>query len=138
MALTKKISEQDVIRDIITWLNYQTGTYAFRNNTTGVFDPVAGRFRKASPLVAVGGSDILFIYRDAMGIGRFGCFEVKTGRAFKRFYSRPGPHELRQQAFIEKIRACGGFAEVVCELAQAMHHFQELKRMPDPVSAVRL
>ncbi len=88
----------------------------------GTWDHARKFFRKAGKGVALGGSDILILSRSGCGF-----YEVKTPEKYKAFFTRPGPHELRQQGFIERVRATGNFAEVVCSLEMVQKHYMGLK-----------
>lgn len=114
--------EKDIEASILYWLNYQMGCYAIKIHTKGTWDQ-RGFFRKPGKFVAIGCADIVFVY-----YGLFGCFEVKTPKAYKKFFSSPGEHELRQQSFLQQVKSKGGFAEVVCSLDQVQKHLEELKK----------
>ena len=59
---------------IINYLN-ASHHFAWRNNTTGVYDPTKKIFRKHHGLKGI--ADILGIHRDT---GKIICIEVKTGK----------------------------------------------------------
>jgi len=67
----------DLTEAIITYLNLN-GCFAWRNNTTGIYDPVKKVFRK-NPKQLNGVSDILGIVK---GTGIMVVVEVKTGKDF--------------------------------------------------------
>ncbi len=105
------MSESDVQRLCIGWLKTQ-GIYCWRNNTTGIFDPVAQVFL---PLTGVGA---LTGVADILGIlpnGRFLAVEVKsqTGRISKD-----------QQSFLEAIKQNKGVACVVRSLDDLKEFFR--------------
>lgn len=106
---------------ILQWLNLQPGCYAFKLDLKGTWDPRIKAFKKVSKWVPKGGADIIFILH-----GKFGCLEVKTPAAYKKFYTSPGEHELRQTAFLDLIRSKGGLAEVVCSLGQVIDVFKKI------------
>lgn len=108
-------SEKLIEESILQWLNYQPGCYAFKLDLKGTYNIKRKTFMKVSRWVPKGGADIIFILN-----GKFGCFEVKTPAAYKKFYTSPGEHELRQTAFLDLIRSKGGLAEVVCSLGQVI------------------
>lgn len=107
-----KIREKDIQNQILYWLNFQPGCYAFQMDVKGTWDP-RGFYRKAGKYVARGGADII-----AVVYGRFLAIECKTPDALKRLRSHPGPHELRQLGFLESVRASGGLAVMVSSLDQ--------------------
>ncbi len=113
-------SEKDIETVILTWLNYQQGCFAFKMNIAGMWDQ-RGFYKQSGKFVPKGGADIIFCLN-----GRFGAFECKTPASYKKFLTKPGPHELRQLWFLEQIRAKGGIAEVVCSLEMVQEHFKKL------------
>lgn len=93
-------SEKFIERRILVWLNRQPDTFAWKVNTTGIFDPRSGQMRKShSEFVINGVSDILGIMR-----GRMIAFEVKNASG------RPRPEQL---VFIARIQKLGGVAAIV-------------------------
>ena len=110
----KDPTEAEIESAIIDMLNMQPGCYAFKHHVKGTWNEKGKFFQKPGKHVPIGGADILFCFR-----GLFGCFEVKTPAAYKRFLKSPGDHELRQQSFLARVRNKGGLAEVVCSVEQA-------------------
>lgn len=104
-------SEKQIETSIIYYLNLQPGCFAFKYDVKGTWDQSGGFFRKVGKGVALGGADIVGILS-----GAFFAFEVKTPRAYKNFFTKPGEHELRQRAFLHQVRSKGGMAEVVCSI----------------------
>ena len=87
----------NVTRAIINHLRSQ-GHYAGRINTTGIYDPVVGQFRK----IADEEKGKFDIYACLAPSGRSMWIDVKSGT------DRPSPEQLR---FQEWIRESGGIAE---------------------------
>lgn len=114
---TEKMIEQA----ILYWLNFQPGTMAFKMNIAGMWDKAGGFYKRPGKYVPKGGADIIVCTQ-----GRFGAWEVKTPETYKRFFENPGPHELRQHEFLNRVRAKGGFADVVQSLEQAQELFKKL------------
>lgn len=97
--------ETDLIRACLRLLKLR-GVFAWRNNTTGVYDPARGRFRTFTGLKGV--ADILGVLPG----GRLLAVEGKM----------PGNRPTRdQQAFLDGVRRAGGAALVV-------HSVEELER----------
>lgn len=113
------MSEKDIENTILYWLNYQPGCFAMKYDVKGTWHPTRKFFMRAGKGVALGGSDILLFSRAGCGF-----YEVKTPEKYKSFYRRPGPHELRQQGFMERVRSTGHFAELVCSLEQVMQSLE--------------
>lgn len=86
--------EKDIEKEILAWLNWQAGCKAWKNKSTGTYDPVAKTFRaNRSKFSENGTSDILGIWQ-----GKMLCIEVKsaTGRATPE-----------QKAFLETMAQLG-------------------------------
>ena len=82
---------------ILDWLNTIKGCFAFKVNTTGIYDPKKRILRKiTNPHIHKGTSDILGLYR-----GRFFAIEVKHG------YGKPSK---QQKLFITRVVSNGGVA----------------------------
>jgi penicillin-binding protein-related factor A (putative recombinase) len=97
MASTKK-SEKSIEHEILHYLNRLPGCFAWKVNTTGIFDGQV--YRKAmSPFILKGVSDVIGVYA-----GRLIAFEVKTDT---------GQPSKEQLAFIAKVQKCGGVGGVV-------------------------
>lgn len=96
---------------ILEWLAQSGAGFFWKNNSTGFFD--GKRFRKhTSPFAINGTSDILGI---ASG-GRFVALEVKN---------EIGQPSKEQLVFIQKVKACGGFAALVRSVDQTRELFLE-------------
>jgi hypothetical protein len=110
---------------MLDWLNQQPGVFAFKVNTTGVYDPIQGTFRTIKNRhVHRGTSDIVGI-----AFGRFFCIEVKTDTGLKRLLQRPSPHEIRQVEFIQRVIKYNGFAIVACTLEQVMTFVHDMRTL---------
>lgn len=97
MPTIRKQTETDIVRGCLELLALR-GLFAWRNNTTGVFDPTTKRFRKFTGKKGV--SDILGI----IGPGRLLAVECK----------RPGQYPTpEQRAFLAEVNANGGLGVVV-------------------------
>jgi hypothetical protein len=118
----KPASEKQIEESILTWLNMQSGCFAFKLNVKGTWNKRLEVFMRSSKWIPRGAADIIFCYK-----GKFGCFEVKKDKqTVHKFWNQPGLHELEQQSFIDKIRSIGGVADVVSSLEEA----QDLLRSP--------
>ncbi len=89
------LSESEIQNQILDWLN-RNKIFAFRVNTTGVFDPKKNIYRSLGKFSLRGVSDII-----AVKDGKIICIEVK---------SKIGKPSDEQRAFINKIISCGGIA----------------------------
>lgn len=89
------------------------GIFAWRNNTTGVYDPVRKRFRTFTGLKGV--SDILGV----MNGGRLLAVECKHGR---------GTLTKEQRAFLSAVADRGGVAMVVRSVDELIEGLKEAKR----------
>ena len=103
MGNTKKNkapNENQIQNAILTYLSYRRDIFAWRNNTTGIFDARKGRYRSSGKFSLKGVADILGITDD----GRFLALEVKsaTGRPSKD-----------QSNYLSHIETFGGIAGIV-------------------------
>ena len=111
--------EGDIQKGILELLFWK-GIFAWRNNTTGVYDPTRKSFRKSNNLLGV--SDILGILPD----GRFLAIEVK---------SKVGRVSLEQTTFLENINRNGGLAFVARSISDVEKLLADLpKRVTDKQS----
>lgn len=123
------MTEHELQNKILHWLNMHPEFFAWRNQSQGTFRD--GRWLRKVGFDIKGVSDILGIQRSS---GRLIAIEVKSekGRATKE-----------QQAFVNKINACGGMAIIT-------NNFEEVKtcllqmlstgsvpRLPAPSTAAR-
>lgn len=114
-----KLTEKQIETDILKWLNFQKGVFAFKINTTGIYDPTRNVFRTiTNPFIHKGCSDILGIARHQMI-----AIEVKTPEALEKLQRKPTPHYLRQLAFLQEIRKQGGVTLVASSLGTVIDWF---------------
>ena len=99
----------ETTRNIIAYL-FEQGVFAFRTNSTGVFDGKLGYMRTAPK---TGVADIL-----ACGNGRFIAIEVKTGA------DRPRPEQI---GFQRSVEATGGTHFYVKDFEDFKHQWEELQ-----------
>lgn len=72
------MSEKIIETKILSWLNSQPGFFAWKNQSTGVFDPVKKVFRKSkNPFLINGVPDILGFIKNPTGHAFFLGIEVK-------------------------------------------------------------
>jgi len=111
----KRVREKDIENLLLKYLNILPNTFAWKNNTTGVYDEKRGVYRSTKNKWAIKGvSDILGIHN-----GRLLAIEVKTpsGRVSKE-----------QQDFIDRVQQEGGIAFVarsVSEVRGMLAEFME-------------
>lgn len=89
------------------------GIFAWRNNTTGVYDPTRSRFRRFTGMKGV--SDILGV----MNGGRLLAVECKHGW---------GTLTKEQRAFLSAVADRGGLAMVVRSVDELIEGLKEAKR----------
>lgn len=98
MKKALELSEKDIEKSILRFLEFVPGCFAWKNNTTGVYDPVKKVFRKTKNKYAINGvSDILGVFK-----GKFLAIEVKRPQNKER--------PLDQKLFIDHINRNGGLA----------------------------
>ena len=110
--------EKEIEYLILDWLNSIVGCFAFKINTTGIYDPTKRTFRKnMNPHVHRGTCDIIGEYK-----GRFFAIEVKAG------YQKPNDN---QHLFMRRIRANGGIAFWINDFEKCkkefIAHFQDIR-----------
>ena len=72
------MTEKQIESLICTWLNYQPGVFAFKVNTTGVYDPIRKIFRKnKNKHLRLGTADLICAI-NIEGIPIFAAFEIKV------------------------------------------------------------
>jgi penicillin-binding protein-related factor A (putative recombinase) len=89
------MSEKDLENRILDWLNSLDKCFAFKINTTGVYDPKKKVFRKNNGKHLHNGTSDIIGEID----GRFFAIEVKYG------YNKPSENQIK---FIERIKDNGG------------------------------
>lgn len=92
--LKVKISEKEIQKQILQFLTAYK-IFVFRNNTTGVYDPVKKIFRPLSGFSLRGVADILGLTPE----GRFLAIEVKTAT---------GRQTFEQKQFEDAVKANNG------------------------------
>lgn len=107
---SKKSNANSVTKAILTYLN-STGFFAWRNNTTGIWDETKKVFRKNHGLNGV--SDILGIHKET---GLFIAIEVKGGK---------DKVSEAQQYFLNQIEKFGGYALVAREIKDVIEYLEE-------------
>ena len=92
-----KPSEKAIETQILTYLSYRPDCFAWKNNTTGIYDSSKGVYRNNRNKFAITGvADILGVH-----MGRILCIEVK----------KPGGKlSQAQENFLKRIKECGGIA----------------------------
>jgi penicillin-binding protein-related factor A (putative recombinase) len=107
-------SEKDIEKSILRYLEHLSHCFAWKNNSTGIFDPQKKIFRKSRNKYAINGvSDILGVYR-----GRFLAIEVK------RPENRERP--IDQRIFIDHINKQGGIAFFATSLEEVRAKLAEI------------
>lgn len=102
--------EREIESQILLWLE-EMGIYAWKNATTGFFDPKRKIFRKPNSRFQIKGtSDIIGVLSN----GRILCIEVKARRGIIR---------PEQRKFLEEISKSGGFAMIARSLLEVKEAF---------------
>jgi hypothetical protein len=117
----KGTREADVLRSCLDYLRLR-GVFAWRSNTTGVYDPTRKAFRSFRGLRGV--SDILGVLPRTLDVGgrrvTVGVFlsvEVKSAR---------GRLTPEQEAFADAVRKAGGVSLVVRSLKELVDALEAL------------
>lgn len=105
--------EKQIENSILEYLNFQRGVFAFKLNTTGIYDQRKNCFRKISRWVAVGCSDIILIVD-----GYVVFIEVK---------SKKGSLNVNQKVFCTKVMNSGAAYHVVRSLDEVKSILQILR-----------
>lgn len=110
-----KSTEKQIETLILDWLNYQPATFAFKVNTTGIFDPVRKIYRTIkNKHIHKGTSDII-----GMKKGIFFAIEVKRPSQMKKVTEE-------QITFQRKVAQSQGRCSCLCSLEQAIAFFQTI------------
>jgi penicillin-binding protein-related factor A (putative recombinase) len=107
-------TEKDIEKSILRFLEFTPNCFAWKNNTTGIYDPTKKVFRKSRNKYAINGvSDILGVYH-----GRFLAIEVK----------RPSNKERpeHQKTFIDLINRHGGIAFFATSVEEVKRQLEKL------------
>ena len=108
--------EKSIETKVLTYLNSIPGAFAFKVNTTGIFDPKTRRFRKiVNPFIWKGTSDVLCVY-----YGYLIAFEIKRPKPNKTYASKD------QKAFLERIEDAGGYGYVVRSAEEAQSIMEQV------------
>jgi hypothetical protein len=112
MGLEKKIETE-----ILNYLSKQKDVFAWKVNTTGVFDKELGVYRRAnSPFILKGVSDILGVHSS----GKILAIEVKASESAYR--------SKDQEAFVSKINRMGGFACFASTIAEVTQLLSKVRQ----------
>lgn len=95
------MTESSLVTAICTYLDYKK-VFFYRSNTTGIFDPNRGAFRKFPRYCRRGVPDIVAVVK-----GIYIGLEVKTGR---------GKQSTEQRRFQEDLEEVGGRYHLVRSL----------------------
>ena len=136
MVVEIKVKESTIENAILKFLNFQRGSFFWKNPSSGYFDGKIMKKHK-SKFAITGVADILGIY-----YGSFVAFEVKSEIEFKYYkkhgeslkttpfmYCRSKKEETlwRQIHFLESIKAKGGFGNVICSVEEAKNILHSIK-----------
>lgn len=117
--------EKQLETQILSWLNFQKDVFAFKVNTTGIYDTRKKVFRTIkNPYIWKGTPDILGVLK-----GRFFGIEVKTPAGLKKAISSPTTRDYNQIAFVQKIRDYGGHAIRISSLDEVISFICTLKEL---------
>lgn len=112
--MKSKIKESDIQLAILDYLNAR-GIFAWRNNTTGIYDPVKKVFRKSKSKYSINGvADILGVYK-----GRFLAIEVKRPSGAKASED--------QMLFLARVNQSGGLAFIAKSIEDVSNGLLGLK-----------
>lgn len=103
---TASLSEKEIETEILRLLNLLPNTYAWKNHSMGVYDPMRKTFRRLSGFAIKGVSDILGIHN-----GKMICLEVKSAK---------GRLRPEQREFLEKMTSLGAVCGVVRNWSEAL------------------
>lgn len=119
--MAKRTVEADVLRECLQYLETADAVRAWRNNTTGIFDPRRQVFRTFSGMKGV--SDILGIVPP---IGRLFAVECKKPET-----DTPGGRLSEDQVeFLELVADCGGVAICVDGVSRLIDAVELLENDP--------
>lgn len=100
------MSERQIETEILIRLNELPNTYAWKNHSMGVYDPMRKTFRRLSGFAIRGVSDILGIHN-----GRMVCLEVKSAK---------GRLRPEQKEFLDRMISLGAVCGVVRSWPEAL------------------
>ena len=106
------MSEKIIENLILEWLSYQKDCFAWKNNSTGIYDTKKKVFRQSKNKYAINGvSDILGVYK-----GRMLAIEVKAAK---------GKVSKAQEDFINRVTNQGGIAFVARDIRDVVSTLKE-------------
>jgi hypothetical protein len=109
-ALTEKAIETQILE----YLDYLPGCFAWKNNNTGIFDPTKKVFRKPKGRFLINGiSDIIGMYK-----GKALFIEVKTPKTIKRV-------SVDQKEFLRRVGELGAIALVASSIEDVQNALKE-------------
>jgi penicillin-binding protein-related factor A (putative recombinase) len=107
-------TEKELETAILSYLNYLPGCFAWKNNSTGIYDPVKKVFRKPKNIYAINGvADVLGSYR-----GKLLAIEVKLPTNKKR--------NPEQTLFLKRVIDSGGIAFYATSLDEVKEKLSEV------------
>ena len=104
-------SEKQIERAILDHLNTWAGCFAWKNQSTAVWDPKKRLFRKPSKYQISGVSDIICLTSNGIAV----FIEVK---------SKKGRISKDQELFLDKIEDHNGFAFVARSVDEVIDYFK--------------
>jgi Holliday junction resolvase len=119
----KQLSEKQIESQILDWLNLQPGVFAFKVNTTGIWDTNRNIFRRVTNKhIHKGTADIIGVKE-----GKFFCIEVKTPLEHKKMnkdnlYTK----YYEQSSFIWNVKNCDGKAIFASSLDQVIEFMENI------------
>lgn len=124
-----KTTEKQIESQILEWLNLRPGIFAFKVNTTGIYDPTRKCFRTVkNPHIHKGTSDIIGCKN-----GRFFAIEVKTPAAYKKVIRKATESYLQQVEFIMAVQAHGGESIMVNCLDDVIEFIESMDWLQDKI-----
>ncbi len=109
-------TEKEIENSILEYLALRRDCFAFKVNTTGIFDQRRGHFRTLSKNIVPGTADILCCL-DVSRVGVFIALEVKTDK---------GKQSLVQKEFQVKIQGKNGYYFIVRSVHDTILAIQEV------------
>jgi len=114
MTRHRKLTEKDIEKAILNWLNMDPLIFCWKVNTVGMYDPTQNIYRSLRGFSIKGISDICFIMSPG---ATFGAIEVKTPEYAKKQKAQYGfPCTPEQKYFIDRVIAFGGPAGVATSI----------------------
>lgn len=117
-----KISEKDIERAILQWLNMMPNIFAWKNHTTGIYDTKKQTFRPLQNFAFRGISDIIGVISPT---GRLIAIEVKTPETYKIYLKQNTRRATEQKAFLETVKKYGGVAGIATCIEDAQEIIKE-------------